>query len=227
MSDEQTTDNTEQATSLDAILANPELLAQLRTKLAEDAPAEPDNEKVKANINKAYADRDELAKEVEQLRAGKREAELKALEEAGKKDEADQMRMQELKEQLKAAQTQVTGLTRDTALSTILASMDFTSEKAAKVAQQDIVGTLIQNAVGDWVSPNGQSISDYAKFYAADESNSFLFKTKQSSGSSSMSANTSSAPISASGKSVREMTVQESIAAASEGKLGTGKRWHD
>ena len=91
-------------------MQNPELVAQLKDKLAPEAPAEIENDKVKENIQKAYAQRDEMAKEIEELRTAKRDAELKALEEAGKKEEADKMRMEELKNQLAQAQAQVTGI---------------------------------------------------------------------------------------------------------------------
>ena len=189
---------------------------------------QPENDKVKENIQKAYQARDEMAKEIEQLRAAKREAELKALEEAGKKEEADKLRMQELQEQLKAAQAQVTGLTRDTALKGSLAAMEFRSEKAAQVAYQDIVGTLIQDAQGNWVSPTGQSIQDYVQFYSQDETNSFLFKPKQSSGSSAMAAatNSTSQPPSAAPKNLKDMTPQEYIQALQEGKIDDGNKWY-
>lgn len=225
MQEETTTDTTtEQATSPNEF--SPELLAAAVAQLKEQQSGEPDNAKVKENINNAYAQRDEMAKELEQLRADKREAELKRLEEAGKKDEADAMRLKEMGDQLKSAQDRVTSLTRDTALQQALAALDFTSEKAATIAHRDIVGTLIQNAVGDWVSPNGQSISDYAKFYAADESNSFLFKVKQSSGSSSMTGNTTTTQVQ-SNKSILEMSDSEMLTAFENGSMSDNGKWQN
>lgn len=226
--DNATNEAPETNSMLDDILGNPELVAQLKDKLVADAPvAEPENDKVKENISKAYAQRDEMAKELETLRAAKREAELKALEEAGKKEEADKMRMDELAAQLKAAKDQVTGLTRDTALKGSLAGMDFRSEKAAQVAYQDIVGTLIQDAAGNWVSPTGQSIADYVQFYSQDESNSFLFNVKQSSGSSAMSAATKGTTAPVQGEiDPRKMSALDYARAIQEGKVESKGKWY-
>ena len=226
MSDDNATNETPEPSVLDQILGNEELVAQLKEKLAP--VAEPENDKVKENISKAYAQRDEMQKELEDLRQAKREAELKALEEAGKKEEADKMRMDELAAQLKAAKDQVTGLTRDTALKGSLAALDFRSEKAAAVAYQDIVGTLIQDASGNWVSPTGQSIADYVQFYSQDDSNSFLFNVKQSSGSSAMSAATqgTSKPVSGNEIDPRKMSAMDYARAIEEGKVETKGTWY-
>ena len=230
MADDQqtTTDENQSETSLlDQIMGNPELVAQLKDKLAPEAPAEIENDKVKENIQKAYAQRDEMAKEIEELRTAKRDAELKALEEAGRKEEADKMRMEELKAQLAQAQSQVTGLTRDSALKGALASMEFRSDKAADIAYKDIVGNLIQDANGQWVSPTGQSIQDYVQFYSQDESNSFMFKPKQSSGSNAMAAatNATSAPVKGS-TNIKDMSGLELAQAIAEGKFDDGKQWY-
>lgn len=228
MADEQQTANEEtQSDLVSQILENPELVAQLKEKLAPAEEPQIENDKVKENIQKAYAQRDEMAKELEELRAAKREAELKALEEAGRKEEADKMRMQELKDQLAQAQAQVTGLTRDSALKGALAGMEFRSDKAADIAYKDIVGNLIQDANGNWVSPTGQSIQDYVQFYAQDEANSFMFKAKQSSGSSAMAAatNSTSTPVQGS-VNPRDMSGEDLVKAISEGKFDDGRTWY-
>ena len=220
-----TEDTSSEPSLLDQIMQNPELVAQLKDKLAPEAP-EMENDKVKENIQKAYQQRDEMAKEIEELRSAKRDAELRALEEAGKKEEADKMRMEELKNQLAQAQAQVTGLTRDSALKGALAGMEFRSDKAAEIAYKDIVGNLIQDANGGWVSPTGQSIQDYVQFYASDESNSFMFKAKQSSGSSAMAAATNATTAPVKGEiDPRKMSALEFAQAIQEGKVDDGKKW--
>lgn len=223
MNEETTTDNTEQNDPIKAILENPELLAQLKGHLNEEtAQVEPDNDKVKANIQKAYTERDDALKLAKELQGKARESELVALEAAGKKDEADKMRMQELVDQLKMANDQVTGLTRDNALRTTLASLDFKSERAAEMAYKDMVGTLIQDASGNWKSPANETISEYAKRYASDDTNSFMFSVKQSSGSSSMATTTTSRPVS---KDTSKMTGLELAQAYEDGSVTDSKIW--
>lgn len=225
MPEDVTNEQQAEPTLLDQIMGNEELVAQLKEKLAPAPTLE--NDKVKENISKAYAQRDEMAKEIEELRAAKRESELKALEEAGKKEEADKMRMQELKDQLAAAQQKVTGLTRDTALKSALVGMEFRSEKAADIAYRDIVGNLIQDANGNWVSPTGQSITDYVQFYSQDEANSFMFKAKQSSGSNAMAAatNASTAPVKGD-LNIKDMSGLDLAKAIADGKFDDGKTWY-
>ena len=215
MSDENITDSQNQEPEAQApdnistLLNDPETRAQLGAALQSEVG--PDNENVKANINKAYSEKEAMAKELDQFRAEKRESELRQLEESGKQKEADDMRMQEMKSQLKHAQDQVTNLTRDTALNTALSTLEFKTEKAAKFAQQDLIAGLVQDSTGNWVSSNGQSISDYAKAYQSDESNSFLFKAKQSSGSSTMATPKTSGSVK-SDKPVSEMSNEELLA---------------
>lgn len=194
-----------------------------KAKVKDDPPIVDD--KVKENIKKAYEERDAAKKEADELKSKVREAELKALEESGKKDVADKMRMEELQEQLKASDDRITTLTRDNELRTHLANMDFVSEKASTIAYNDIVVSLIQDAQGIWVSPTGQSIAEYTEFYKNDESNKFLFKVKQSSGSNSMTGNNTPPGTIDTNKSITEMTDAEMLAAAAEGKFDKSGRF--
>ena len=215
MSDENIIAPSEQEQDVQAPDTISELLndPETRAKLVQALQSEvgPDNENVKANINKAYSEKEAMAKELDQFRAEKRESELRQLEESGKQKEADEMRMQEMKAQLKHAQDQVTNLTRDTALNMALSTLEFKTDKAAKFAQQDLIAGLVQDSTGNWVSSNGQSISDYAKAYQNDESNSFLFKARQSSGSSTMATPKATGSVK-SDKSVSEMSNEELLA---------------
>ena len=222
MSEENTQED--QATpSVEELLAEiRDLKAKVDTK--DENVAQPTNDKVKENIGKAYEERDAMATRVKELEEEKRQAELRALEEAGKKEEADKMRMDELKKQLQDSNDRITSLTRDNAVAAALGSLEFVSDKATAIAQRDIVGSLVQNANGEWVSPTGQPISDYVQFYSNDDANKFLFKVKQSSGSESMSGKTTSTPISTS-KSITDMSDAEMIEAAANGQFDGGKLW--
>ena len=215
--------------TLDGTTITPEELKVLQDELvslreAKEESSKPSDDKVKSNIDKAYSERDALAAEVKTLRDAKRDAELKALEDAGKKDEADKIRMDEMKDRMKVAEAQVTTLTRDNALRSALAGMDFVSDKAADVAYNDIVGRLVRNADGDWVSSTGQSIKDFAKFYQDDEGNKFLFKVKQSSGSQAMDRKSVSGEVK-SNKTIKEMSNEELIAAAENGDFDGKNTW--
>ena len=191
----------------------------------ESETTEPSNDKVKENIKAAYEVRDAALKEAAELKAKVREAELRALEESGKKEEADKMRIEELQRQLDESQGAITTLTRDNAVRDAVSVLDFKSEKASKIAVDDIVATLIQDANGQWVSPTGQSIRDYVTFYSSQEDNAFLFKPKQSSGSKAMDSQVGQADPVNTDKSLDQMTDAEMLQAAADGKLGNNKQW--
>ena len=201
------------------------LRAELATLKAERAetPVEPAKEAVKENINRAYKERDEMAMKVKELEEAKRQSELKALEDAGRKDEADKMRMKEMERQLDESRKEVVGLTRDNTLRTVLAGMDFVSDKAADVAYNDIVGRLVQDTYGNWVSSTGQPISEFATQYSQDESNKFLFRVKQSSGSVAMQTHSTSAPVNQT-KPLKEMSEEEVLKYYAT-KPDDGKLW--
>jgi hypothetical protein len=213
MTDENNTLADEQQTTQEdpiaGILSDPKMKAALLESLRSEIG--PDNEVVKGNLNKAYAEREEMAKELATLRSTQRAAELKQLEESGKQKEADAMRLEEMAQKLKKYEEQFTTLTRDQALVQAMAKMEFKNEKAAQVAQSDMVSALVQDSQGNWVSPTNQSIEDYVQSYASDETNSFLFKAKISSGSSSMTAPSTTSGSVKSDKPVGQMTDEELI----------------
>jgi hypothetical protein len=192
------------------ILANPETKAALLEALKSEIG--PDSEVIKGNINKAYEEREAMAKELAELRTNQRSAELKQLEESGKQKEADAMRLDEMTQKLKSYEEQFTTLTRDQMLVQAMSKMEFRNEKAASIAQADMVSTLIKDSQGNWVSPTNQSISDYVDSYASDETNSFLFKAKISSGSSTMASPTTTTGTVASDKPVTQMSDAELLA---------------
>ena len=182
------------------------------TETPVETPVEhqPTDDKVKANIQKAYEERDQMAAKLKEYETKAREAELKALEEGGKLEEAMKLRMSDMQKELELAKAQNVALTRDAALKGLLAGLDFVTPKAAEIAYNDIVQNLVQDATGQWVSRIGQSMEDYLSFYQNDEGNKFLFKVKQSTGSKTMQDNASAAPVQQQ-KSIREMSAAELV----------------
>ena len=181
--------------------------------------------KIKGNLDKAYGERDEYRKEAEELKKAKQDLEIKSLEDQGKATEALEARLKQQEEAMQTLMAQNTALSRDTAVREQLAALEFSGEKAAKMAANDITGSLKRTDDGQWVGQNGESISEVIQSYAADESNGFLFKQKVSQGSQTAPTAKTVATDPQGTKPLAEMSVEEAIAAAEAGTLGANKRW--
>lgn len=182
--------------------------------------------KIKTNLDSAYSQRDEAMKQAEELKKAQQELEIKSLEEQGRATEALEARLKQQEEAMARLMEQNTALSRDTVVREQLAALEFSGEKAARMAATDITGLLQKDSQGNWVGKNGESISDVVSSYSQDESNSFLFKQKLSQGSQSVpTGNTQSANPSGMTKSIKDMSVEEAMAAAEAGLLGGGSQW--
>jgi flagellar biosynthesis GTPase FlhF len=168
---------------------------------------------IKEKLDKAYGSRDEALKRLSTIESEKRELEKKRLEEEGKHKELYEMQLAEEKARAQALEEKVVQLTRDIEVRNGLSTLAFKNEKASSLAFSDVVSNLIQKD-GAWVSKDGRSIGDYIKAFAEDESNAFLFKPKTSAGTGS----STSKPTAAS-KSIFEMSQEEVLKAAAEGRL--------
>jgi hypothetical protein len=192
------------------ILSNPETKAALLQALKSEIG--PDNTVVKENIQKAYSDREAMAAELKELRKSQRDSELRQLEESGNQKKADAMRLKELQDQLSEYEGKFTNLTRDQALTQAMSQIDFKSEKAMEVARNDMVSALVKDSTGQWVSPTNQTIPEYVQSYAAEDQNAFLFKSKVSSGSTTMAAPAKTQGSVKSDKPVKQMSDEELVA---------------
>jgi len=178
---------------------------------------------IKVNLDSAYKERDEALAQVEKTKADKQKAEIEALEKAGKHSEVMQMKLNELNTKLETYEQKNTELSRDNAVRTQLNSLNFKSEKAAKMAYQDIVGSLKKDATGNWVHENGLSISDAVSSYAKDDNNSFLFSVKANVGSGVNPAKPTSGnnPV----KNIKEMSTDELLSNIEKGTVKVDGNW--
>ncbi len=178
---------------------------------------------IKVNLDSAYKERDEALAQVQQTKADKQKAEIEALEKAGKHSEVMQMKLNELNTKLETYEQKNTELSRDNAVRTQLNSLNFKSEKAAKMAYQDIVGSLKKDATGNWVHENGLSIADAVSSYAKDDNNSFLFSVKANVGSGINPAKPTSGnnPV----KNIKEMSTDELLANIEKGNVKVDGNW--
>ena len=183
--------------------------------------------KIKGNLDKAYDERDEYRKEAEELKKAKQDLEIKSLEDQGKATEALEARLKQQEESMKALMEQNTRLSRDTAVREQLAALEFSGEKAAAMAANDITGQLKRTDDGQWVGQNGESIGEVIQSYAADESNGFLFKQKVSQGSQTTPQGKTQATNPQSNKTLSQMTDAELLEAAEAGQFDGKHKWLD
>jgi hypothetical protein len=172
---------------------------------------------IKSKLDSAFAQRDEALKKLAEKEAKEREAELKRLEEEGKHKEAYEMRLAEEKAKREAAEKQNIELARDLELRTALGTLPFRNDAASRMAYQELLGQLVRNEQGVWVHKTGISIKDCVKSFQDSEDNSFLFKTKVSTGGNTTTVKTTTSQTEA--KSIFELSQDEVLKLAAEGKL--------
>jgi len=175
---------------------------------------------IKTKLDSAYGSRDEALRKIADFERKEKEENIKKLQEEGKFKEAFEVQLAEERARRESLEKRNVELTRDITVRNSLTGLDFRNDKAVDVAYQDIVGQLIQDDKGVWVHRSGVSIRDFVKAYTETEDNSFLFKPKVSSGSGSNSGtNNSNNSSSSAKKSLFNMSQEEVLKLASEGKL--------
>lgn len=172
---------------------------------------------IKSKLDNAFSARDAALKKVADFEAEKKAAELKRLQEEGKHKEVYDLQLAEERAKRESAEKRNIELTRDIEVRNALAAQPFRNDNAREMAYREIVGQLVQNEQGVWIHKTGVNISDYTKVFADNDANSFLFKPKASTGSGSSGVNTNS--NTSEKKSLFEMSQDEVIKMAREGKL--------
>jgi hypothetical protein len=176
--------------------------------------------KIKANLDKAYQERDNAVRERVRLEDEAKQAKLKQMEADGKHKEIAEMKLAELTEKLALAESKVTQLTRDSAVRNALTGLDFRNERSSDMAYRDILDQLVQDPeTGSWIHKSGVTIKDFVQQYVKNEDNSFLFKPKNNSGGGS--GNVNGTPKLDPNKKLSEMSQQDVLALAAAGKLGS------
>ena len=175
---------------------------------------------IKEKLDRAFAERDELARKLAEKEQRDREAEIQRLKDAGKETEALNMQLAAEKAAKEALERRNIELTRDIELKDALVGLPFKNDKALRLAQSEIAAELIQDENGLWKHKSGVSIADYVKNFANNPANEFLFKAKINNGAGDVTTTTTVIP----GKSIFEMSQEEVIKQAAEGKLLRRKR---
>lgn len=137
---------------------------------------------IKAKLDKSYKELEAARAREAEIARKEREAELKALEEAGKYKEAADMRVADAEAKQKAAEQRVVELTRDSTVRSELSSYDFRNKTAQDIAAAEITKNLIQNERGEWVTKQGKTVADAIKDLVEDKNFDFLIKPKTSTG---------------------------------------------
>lgn len=148
----------------------------------------------------------------------KKQAEIKALEDAGEHTKAAERRLVEAQEKLRISEEKVTRLTRDAQLKEALREVPFRNAAAQEYAYKVLVDDLIQDSNGQWVHKSGVPIAEHVQYFFKLEENNFFIKPKQNSGAGTSTGQASDTTIK---KKPSEMTSEEILKAAKEGRLGT------
>ena len=189
---------------------NPEIQAMIKSAVADAV------KDIKTKLDVAYTKRDEALQKVSEFEQKERDLEIKRLQDAGKDREAFELQLAELKANQETLQKRNLELSRDVDARQALSAFAFRSEKAAKMAFDEVTSQLVQNEKGEWVHKSGVAVKDFVKTFAENEDNAFLFKQKQNSGNGSQNIPPSSNTTK---KSLFEMTQDEVLQMAAEGKL--------
>ena len=189
---------------------NPEIQAMIKSAVAEAV------KDIKTKLDVAYTKRDEALQKVSEFEQKERDLEIKRLQDAGKDREAFELQLAEMKANQETLQKRNLELSRDVDARQALSAFAFRSEKAAKMAFDEVTSQLVQNEKGEWVHKSGVTVKDFVKTFAENEDNAFLFKQKQNSGNGSQNIPPSS---NTNKKSLFEMTQDEVLQMAAEGKL--------
>lgn len=172
---------------------------------------------MKEKLDKAYSARDEALRKVAAFEEKERQAEITRLQEEGKHREAFEMQLAEERAQRENLEKQNIALTRDIEIRNALGAQPFRNDNALEMAYKEIVTQVVRNEQGVWVHKSGVSVRDFVKAFAENEDNAFLFRQKQSSGANVGSQKSGTPP--AGTKSIFEMSQDEVLKLAREGKL--------
>ncbi len=198
---------------------------QVDIKSLVDAEVSKAIKNIKSNLDSAYSERDAALIQVEEAKADKQKAEIEALEKQGKHSEVMQMKLNEMSAKLETYEQRNTELSRDNAVRSQLNSLNFRSDKAAKMAYSDIVGSLKKDASGNWMHETGLSIEDAVSSYAKDDNNAFLFSIKANAGTGINPAKPASGnnPV----KSIKEMSTDELLSNIEKGNIKVDGEWSE
>lgn len=158
-----------------------ELSSEDKQKLEKLVEAEL--KKMKENMDRMAASRDEALDRVKEFEGKEREAEIARLKEEGKLQEAHEKEKADLEAEVRNLKKSLVAVTRDVEVRDALDGFEFRNDRARKSVVREITDELVQNDKGEWVHKNGASIADTVQAFFKDESNTFYLKPKMNRGS--------------------------------------------
>jgi competence protein ComGC len=175
---------------------------------------------IKEKLDKAYTARDEAQKEAANIKKEKETFELEKLKSEGKVKEALEKEIASLQADNAALNDQVTKLTRDNELSTVLSTYEFRSDSARKMTITAIKRELVKDESGVWKHSSGTSIEEYCKSFFEAADNEFLLKPKENSGGGFNKVNKGITQA----KSLKDLSQTEVLKLIADGKLSRKNR---
>jgi len=180
---------------------------------------------MKANVEKAYSERDALNAKLAKLQEEAKAAEIQRLTDEGKDGEVLKLKLSELQGKYEAMVEQNTKLSRDQLVVTSIEGLSFKNEHAKRMAMQEIINELVRDNDGQWRHKSGASVKEAIEVYSKDPDKSFLFTPKTSSGASTVQGGgVGSASIDQKApfmtKPISQLTNDEMIQAQLAGRFG-------
>jgi hypothetical protein len=174
---------------------------------------------MKDNLNKAYKARDDAIAKSAEYEQKATEAQAERLRAEGKEKEAFELQLAQEKARAEALEKRNTELTRDAVVKDLLRSYEFRSNNALNMAYKEITSDLVQGDNGQWQHKSGDSMAEYVHKFVSSEENSFLLKPKINSGGGTNTQVSTNTDTSNSNKSLFEMSQQDVLQMAAEGRF--------
>ena len=148
---------------------NPEIQAMIKSAVAEAV------KDIKTKLDVAYTKRDEALQKVSEFEQKERDLEIKRLQDAGKDREAFELQLAEMKANQETLQKRNLELSRDVDARQALSAFAFRSEKAAKMAFDEVTSQLVQNEKGEWWEFDASNFEARVVLHEMDHLDGLLF----------------------------------------------------
>lgn len=172
---------------------------------------------IKANLDKAYNERDAAKAERDRLVAELAAVKAANLAAEGKAVEAAKLEAATAKELAERLAQENTILTRDAKIEQALSGLHFQTPAARKAAMREVSESLVRTENG-WASKDGADVATFVAAYAAHPENQYLFVPKRNSGAGS---STGAKPAAETKRSLLALDNNTLLQMARENKLNT------
>ena len=103
---------------------------------------------IKAKLDTAYSERDAALEKLKAATEAIDQAKVEALKREGKETEALKLQLEAEKTRAAEAEKRATELSRDVALRSALAAVEFTSKRASEIAFNQLIAGFVQDSKG-------------------------------------------------------------------------------